>query len=67
MDLQLLEDPNRTPAFGWFVSRADKFREEVESYQKACPLDSPANIKPWAENATQDTTRMLTSIIKYIG
>ncbi|WWC70776.1 uncharacterized protein I206_104727 [Kwoniella pini CBS 10737] len=36
-ELKALEDPNRTPAWGWF---------------KACPLDSPANIRPGAENAT---------------
>ncbi|WRT67758.1 uncharacterized protein IL334_004730 [Kwoniella shivajii] len=38
-ELKALEDPNRTPAWGWF---------------KACPLDSPANIRPGAENATED-------------
>nr|WVH01971.1 beta-1,2-xylosyltransferase 1 [Naematelia aurantialba] len=38
-ELQHLEDPNRTPAWGWF---------------KACPLDSPANIRPGAENATDE-------------
>ncbi|KAK8858562.1 hypothetical protein IAR55_002791 [Kwoniella newhampshirensis] len=37
-----LENPNRTPAWGWF---------------KACPLDSPANIRPGAENATEDVLR----------
>ncbi|ORY28493.1 hypothetical protein BCR39DRAFT_534920 [Naematelia encephala] len=38
-ELKHLEDPNRTPAWGWF---------------KACPLDSPANIRPGAENATDE-------------
>ncbi|WVQ82986.1 hypothetical protein IAT38_005124 [Cryptococcus sp. DSM 104549] len=38
-ELKAFEDPNRTPAWGWF---------------KACPLDSPANIRPGAENATED-------------
>nr|XP_031864183.1 uncharacterized protein CI109_000095 [Kwoniella shandongensis]KAA5531255.1 hypothetical protein CI109_000095 [Kwoniella shandongensis] len=38
-ELKELENPNRTPAWGWF---------------KACPLDSPANIRPGAENATED-------------
>ncbi|ODO05251.1 hypothetical protein L198_01942 [Cryptococcus wingfieldii CBS 7118] len=38
-ELKSYEDPNRTPAWGWF---------------KACPLDSPANIRPGAENATED-------------
>ncbi|WVQ86753.1 hypothetical protein IAS59_000468 [Cryptococcus gattii] len=38
-ELKSLENPNRTPAWGWF---------------KACPLDSPANIRPWSENATDE-------------
>ncbi|OXB37464.1 hypothetical protein LQV05_003545 [Cryptococcus neoformans] len=38
-ELKSLEDPNRTPGWGWF---------------KACPLDSPANIRPWSENATDE-------------
>ncbi|EIW66773.1 hypothetical protein TREMEDRAFT_70041 [Tremella mesenterica DSM 1558] len=38
-ELEKLEDPDRTPAWGWF---------------KACPLDSPANIRPGAENATNE-------------
>ncbi|WWD18454.1 hypothetical protein CI109_102906 [Kwoniella shandongensis] len=41
-ELKELENPNRTPAWGWF---------------KACPLDSPANIRPGAENATEDVLR----------
>ncbi|WVR06338.1 hypothetical protein IAU60_003369 [Kwoniella sp. DSM 27419] len=38
-ELKALENPARTPAWGWF---------------KACPLDSPANIRPGAENITED-------------
>ncbi|KAL7423141.1 hypothetical protein Q5752_002441 [Cryptotrichosporon argae] len=41
-ELDRLEDPRRTPAWGWF---------------KACPLTSPANIRPWAENATDEVER----------
>ncbi|GFZ45243.1 hypothetical protein JCM24511_02969 [Saitozyma sp. JCM 24511] len=38
-ELKHLENHKRTPAWGWF---------------KACSLDSPANIRPGAENATHD-------------
>ncbi|ORX40087.1 CAP1-related protein [Kockovaella imperatae] len=38
-EITLLEDPKRTTATGWF---------------KACPMDSPANVRPGSENATND-------------
>lgn len=37
-ELKELQSMKRTPVKGWF---------------SACKLDSPANIKPWAENATE--------------
>lgn len=38
-ELKALEDHKRNPFVGWF---------------EACAPDSPANIKPWAENATDE-------------
>lgn len=57
-----LEDPNRTPAWGWFVSAKQSSRSVSRlTEQKACPMDSPANIRPGSENATHEILRELVS------
>jgi hypothetical protein len=47
-ELKALEDHKRNPFIGWF---------------EACAPDSPANIKPWAENATDERQRELAHLV----
>ena len=53
-ELARLEDPHRTSARGWFVGDETSHSYIADHSQKACPLDSPANIRPGAENTTNE-------------
>ena len=55
-ELRHLEDPRRTKAWGWFVSTTFSSTGKTDE-QKACPLSSPANSRPEAENAPDESLR----------